>query len=96
VTLGDTASPPDCTPGRIFASQDPLALDYYALDLVNQLRASRNPPQPPIESTLVEWLDNAYQLGIGTKGYNLVSLASPDGAASDAGAIDSSTVDSES
>ncbi len=84
VSLGDTADRPDCFPGRIFASLDPLALDRYALDLVNQLRATRK--QPPIAGSIVAWLDNAYQLGLGANGYDLVTLQ-PDGdASSDGGA----------
>lgn len=86
VTLGDTASQPDCTPGRIFASLDPLALDYYALDLVNQLRATRK--QPPIAGTIVSWMGNAYRLGLGAQSYNLVTLQPDGGAASDGGVVD--------
>jgi uncharacterized protein (DUF362 family) len=77
VALGDTASMPDAIPGRIFAATDPLALDRYALDLINQLRAARK--QQPVSGNIVGWLDNAYLLGLGTKDYNLVTLSS-DGA----------------
>jgi uncharacterized protein (DUF362 family) len=73
VTNGDTASVPNSIAGRIFASTDPLALDYYALDVINQLRK-----QPPLRmgpvTNALGWMENAYQLGIGTKGYTLVSL----------------------
>ena len=86
VTLGDTADQPDSIPGRIFASTDPLAVDRYALDLINQLRAKRK--QPPIDGAIVGWLDNAYQLGLGTKDYNLVTLPSDGGAPIDGGAVD--------
>lgn len=72
VTLGDTQDRPDNLPKRIFASLDPLALDRYALDLLNQLRAQRN--KSAIGGDTVSWLDNAYALGIGTKDYNLVEL----------------------
>jgi uncharacterized protein (DUF362 family) len=92
VALGDTASMPDAIPGRIFASTDPVALDRYALDLINELRAAHK--QKPIAGDIVAWLDNAYQLGLGTKSYNLVTL-SPDGtqiidagAAPDGGAVE--------
>jgi hypothetical protein len=92
VTLGDTSDQPDSIPGRIFASTDPLALDRYALDLINQLRANRK--QSPIGGAIVGWLDNAYQLGLGTKDYNLVSLASDGTAASDGGSpLDAGAVD---
>jgi uncharacterized protein (DUF362 family) len=86
VTLGDTADRPDRFPGRIFASMDPLALDHYALDVVNQLRAARN--QGPVSPAIVSWLDNAYQLGLGTKDYKLVTPTAPadGGATGDDGA----------
>jgi hypothetical protein len=86
VAMGDTNTMPDAIPGRIFASTDPVALDRYALDLVNQLRAVRK--QLAIGGPVVGWLDNAYQLGLGTKDYNLVTLPSDGGAASDGGAVD--------
>jgi uncharacterized protein (DUF362 family) len=86
VSLGDTADRPDCFPGRIFASTDPVALDRYALDLINQLRANRK--QPAIGGAIIGWLDNAYQLGLGTKDYTLVSLPSDGDAAYDGGAVD--------
>ena len=95
VTNADTADPPDSTPGRIFASTDPLALDRYALDLLNQLRAARNNPLiTPIGGDIVSWLDKAYQLGLGTKNYNLVTLASDGTPAADGGAtMDGGAVD---
>jgi hypothetical protein len=72
VTLKDTQDPPDSTPKRIFASTDPLALDHYALDLVNQLRSARG--AGPLQGAYLGWLDRAYELGLGTKTYNLVQL----------------------
>ena len=72
VTMKDTQDPPDATPKRIFVATDPLALDRYALDLVNQLRATRN--VPPLQGAFLGWLDRGHQLGIGTKTYNLVQL----------------------
>jgi uncharacterized protein (DUF362 family) len=85
VTLGDTADRPDYLPARIFASTDPLALDHYALDLINQLRTKRK--QPGVDTGLLGWLDNAHQLGLGTKDYTLVDLSPPeaDGGTSDGG-----------
>jgi len=98
VVVGDTASPVDRFPGRIFASTDPLALDRYALDLINQLRANplhaSQTPSPAIAGDIISWLDNAYQLGIGTKSYNLVTLAADGTPTIDGGAgIDSGSVD---
>jgi hypothetical protein len=71
-TLRDTQDPPDCAPKRVFASLDPVAIDCYALTLLNQLRAILN--APPISGPEVGWIDNAYQLGLGTKDYNLVQV----------------------
>ena len=71
VTLKDTQDPPDATPRRILASTDPLALDRYALELVNQLRAARG--IGPIEGPLVGWLDRGHEIGLGTKSYRLVT-----------------------
>jgi hypothetical protein len=94
VTNGDTASPPDAQPARIFGSLDPVALDSYARDLINDLRASRK--LGPVDETQLQWIENAYAMGLGTKTYNLVSLSpageviggdAPDGGA----AIDSAT-----
>jgi uncharacterized protein (DUF362 family) len=89
VSLGDTADRPDSFPGRIFASTDPLALDRYALDLINQLRATRK--QPAIGGLVTGWLENAYQLGLGTKDYTLVTLPSDGDTASDGGAVDTAS-----
>jgi uncharacterized protein (DUF362 family) len=40
VTLAGTEAPPDAVPKRILVSKDPLAIDTYALALVNRLRAA--------------------------------------------------------
>jgi hypothetical protein len=45
----------------------------------------------PVSGKILDWMDNAYQLGLGTKGYKLVSLSSdgtpssPDAAADSEG-----------
>jgi uncharacterized protein (DUF362 family) len=76
VAAGDTSSMPNAQPGRIFASMDPLALDYYMLDLMNEIRAARPRNMPPVSTEVLGWMENAYQAGIGTKGYNLIKLQS--------------------
>jgi len=97
VVLGDTDKPVDRFPGRIFASADPLALDCYALDFMNYMRANPLHNQPPsalVAGDVLAWIDKAYQLGIGTKKYNLITLAGDGtpvidgGAAIDGGAVD--------
>jgi uncharacterized protein (DUF362 family) len=72
VTLKDTQDPPDSTPKRIFVATDPLALDRYALDLVNQLRAART--VAPLQGAFLGWLDRGHELGLGTKTYALTQL----------------------
>jgi len=74
VTAGSTSSPPDAVPKRIFASLDPLAADRYALDLVNDVRATSNPGKSPVDPASTTWLDNARGLGLGALAYDLVSL----------------------
>ncbi len=97
VAVGDTASPVDRFPGRIFASMDPLALDRYALDLINQLRTTpfhNQKPSDAVAADITVWLDGAHQLGIGTKDYTLVALAADGTPAIDGGAtIDSGAAD---
>jgi hypothetical protein len=85
VTSGDTADRPTMTPGRIFASRDPLALDCYAYDLINQLRAVRK--QSAVEAGMVSWIDYAHQLGLGAKEYTLADAGSADTAV-DGGGMD--------
>jgi uncharacterized protein (DUF362 family) len=85
VTNGDTASMPDAQPARIFGSLDPVALDYYARDLVNELRAARK--LGPVDSTRTQWLENAHAAGLGAKTYSLVPLA-PDGQPANSDAVD--------
>jgi len=92
VVNGNTDSMVDAKPGRIFGSLDPLALDYYARDLLNQMRAAYHPSLPPIDSELTQWLDNAYAMGLGAKSYNLVSLL-PAGSATDGGAAANTAID---
>jgi hypothetical protein len=82
VVMGNTASSPDMNPGRIFGSLDPLALDHYARDLLNELRAVRK--QGPLDESQLKWLENAYAAGLGAKSYKLVDL-SPGGGQADAG-----------
>lgn len=90
VASGDTNAMPNAQPGRIFASTDPLAIDYYLLDLMNEVRAARPRNMEAVSTKVLAWMENAYQLGLGTKGYKLISLQ-PDGtvstpdAAADAG-----------
>jgi hypothetical protein len=68
---------PDCAitdlPGRLLMSTDPVALDAHELDVINDLRAAQS--IAPVSATLVDWLDGAVALGLGTRtDYDYVSL----------------------
>ena len=73
VTTGDTDSSPNSTPSRILLAQDPVALDSYALVLINQLRASLpEPANKPVNAKLTGWLGNAAALGLGSTNFSLI------------------------
>ena len=75
ITTGGTSAPAaDAYPRRVIVSQDPLALDSYALALVNQLRGLKTPPAPAVDPSLTEWMQNGYELGLGTVAYELREL----------------------
>jgi hypothetical protein len=74
VLTGGTSDPPDAQPRRLVVGQDPLAVDSYCLDLANQLRAQFAAPPGDIEAGLLAWLDNAADLDLGTRSYELVAL----------------------
>ncbi len=74
VTTGNTDAPPDTYPGRIIASRDPLALDRYAVDLVNRLRADKQLGLPDVEPSILKWLVNGHELGLGSLQYDLRRL----------------------
>jgi uncharacterized protein (DUF362 family) len=69
---GSGESSPDDTPRKILVGQDPVALDSRALDVLNEQRAKMG--LDPIPPSLTRWLDNAYQAGLGSRTYDLVSL----------------------
>jgi uncharacterized protein (DUF362 family) len=71
-TVGTSLGRRDATPRRILVSPDPVAIDSYALDLINTLRVDTG--RPPLDPGLTQWLDNAYQMGLGTRQYDLVTL----------------------
>ena len=72
----DTADPADFVPSRILLSQDPVAMDSYAVVLMNKIRASIGPAPglPPVDTKLLRWIDNAAALGLGTKSFSLVQV----------------------
>jgi hypothetical protein len=75
VVEGNTQDPPDATPNRILLAQDPVAMDNYALDLVNQIRAGRSLAPIPCDKEMdITWIDRAHELGLGNKNYSLVKV----------------------
>jgi uncharacterized protein (DUF362 family) len=69
VTTGGTSSPADTVPARVLASQDPLALDAYALALADQLRDEKQLNLGPVDRTYTGWMENAQALGLGSLKY---------------------------
>lgn len=72
ITIGGTADFVDAFPKRIFTSQDPLALDSYALALVNQIRATKG--WSDVDPTRTGWLTQAQTVGLGSLAYNLITV----------------------
>jgi hypothetical protein len=71
---GDTDQAANAHPGRILLARDPVALDSYALDLMNQLRAAPPFNMGPVDSTTTVWLDNAANAGLGSRTYKLIQV----------------------
>ena len=71
---GDTNQTANAHPGRILLAQDPVALDSYALDLMNQLRATPPFNMGPVDSTKTVWIANAEIAGLGTRNYKLIQV----------------------
>ena len=71
---GDTDQAANAHPGRILLAQDPVALDSYALDLMNQLRATPPNNMGPVDSTTTVWIANAEIAGLGTRNYKLIQV----------------------
>ena len=74
VTVGGTSSPMDTVAHRVIVSEDPLALDSHALQLVNQLRSDKGLGLPEIDPAVLTWLDKAQELGLGSRAAELTSL----------------------
>ncbi len=74
VTVGGTASPRDTLARRLLVGADPVALDSYALALVNQLRDEKGLGLQPVNSAALGWLDGAETRGLGQRAYQLVPV----------------------
>jgi len=74
-TQKDTQYPQDAYPKRILLGLDPVALDSYALILLNQIRAAFTLGKfGPVDPKLTVWLDNAVNAGLGRRDFSLVSV----------------------
>ena len=71
LTMGDPARPANAVAKRILLAQDPVALDSYIVDLLNELNSGKT---RPIDTALLSWLDRAAELGLGTRSYKLVKV----------------------
>jgi len=74
VTVGGTSSPPDTFARRLLGAQDPLALDLYALQLVNQLRQEKEIVLGDIDPAVTAWLEEGHRLGLGAREIELVEI----------------------
>jgi hypothetical protein len=71
LTVGTPENNPNASPRRILLAQDPVALDSYFVDLINELRADI---ALPLDTALLAWLDRAAALGLGTRSYKLIKV----------------------
>jgi hypothetical protein len=59
----------NCQPGRILLAQDPVAIDSYIRDAMDQIQASHN--AGPVDRAATAWLENAEAAGLGSTKYSL-------------------------
>jgi uncharacterized protein (DUF362 family) len=75
VTVGNTNERNDYAASRILLAQDPVAIDSYALVLLNQIRvAMNNPNVKPVDPNLTGWLAKAAAAGLGSTNYSLYQV----------------------
>jgi uncharacterized Fe-S center protein len=67
-------NPADAAPGRILLGLDPVALDSYALTLINQLRAAMIGRDNPIKAGLTDWIAEGARIGLGSTNYSLIQV----------------------
>lgn len=77
VAIGGTSSPMDTIGSRIAVAQDAVALDAFAVALVNQLRAEKNLGLTDVDPTKLAWLGKAQDLKLGSQNFNLTTVAQP-------------------
>jgi uncharacterized protein (DUF362 family) len=69
ILLGDPAARANCQPGRILLAQDPVAIDSYVRDAMDEIQASQH--MGSVDRTATTWLENAEAAGLGTTKYSL-------------------------
>jgi hypothetical protein len=71
----DTMNSADAAPRRILLGLDPVALDSYALTLINQLRAAMIGRDNPIKPAgITDWIAEAARIGLGSTNYSLIQV----------------------
>jgi len=77
VINGHTTDYPNAVPQTILASLDPVALDSYVVQFINQLWNaycdSNGLTYYPVDPSLLGWLPIAESMGLGTQKFNLVT-----------------------
>jgi hypothetical protein len=71
LSSGDPTGYANCWPKRVLLAQDPVAMDSYIIDLMNQVRGELSGPLDPRQ---LLWIDKAAELGLGTRNYQLVQV----------------------
>lgn len=71
LSSGDPTGYANCWPKRMLLAQDPVAMDSYIIDLMNQVRGTLSGPLDPKQ---LVWIDDAAAMGLGTRSYQLVQV----------------------
>lgn len=66
----DPAARANCQPGRILLAQDPVAIDSYIRDTMDQILAAQH-AVGRVDRTATTWLENAEAAGLGSTKYSL-------------------------
>lgn len=75
VAIGSTSDDQDSYPRMLALASDALALDHYALELLNKVRAEREQPQPPVQGPMLDWLGEAHRIGLGAARFRATTIS---------------------
>jgi len=70
VSMGDTHMPHDCKPRKILLSFDPVAIDQRGMEIRDEIRAQEGMSPAKVAG----YLQEAEQMGLGTRSYELVTI----------------------